>query len=246
MIWLEVRVAGRSTPLDFLLDSGAGQSVIDLAAARRLGLKLGQREAVQGVEGRCTACRVDGFSATVASIQMPEALLGLDLRPVSAGCGKRIDGLLGADFFRSRIVQIDFSAQRIRFPSRDELPLSGPEALPLTRRNDAFCVRVGVDGNAPAWMRVDTGCSGALEWVASGEKLARSRGASVAISAETHEHIRTDVLLGSERISAVKTGLHPRPMFSGEAGLVGNGLLSQFRVTFDVPKVRLLLERTKE
>ena len=53
----------------------------------------------------------------------------------------------------------------------------------------------------------------------------------------------TDVLLGSEHFSPVKTGVHQQPIFSGEAGLLGNGLLSQFRVTVDAGKSRLLLNR---
>src|SRR5581483_6194499 len=43
MIWLKVEAGGSAAPLAFLLDSGAGKSVLDLAAARRLGLKLGAR-----------------------------------------------------------------------------------------------------------------------------------------------------------------------------------------------------------
>ena len=61
-------------------------------------------------------------------------------------------------------------------------------------------------------------------------------------AARSRAHIHTDVLLGSERLSAVKTGVHQQPIFSGEAGLLGNGLLSQFRVTVDAGKSRLLLD----
>ena len=53
------------------------------------------------------------------------------------------------------------------------------------------------------------------------------------------------MLLGSERLSAVQTGVHQQPLFSGEAGLLGNGLLSQFRVTVDAGKSRLLLDRIR-
>jgi hypothetical protein len=51
------------------------------------------------------------------------------------------------------------------------------------------------------------------------------------------------VLLGSERISAVKTGIHSQPLFAGDHGLIGNGLLSQFRVPVDAAGARLLLHR---
>jgi predicted aspartyl protease len=44
-------LAGSGEPLNFLLDSGAGASVLDLTVARRLGLELGESQNVQG----CTA-----------------------------------------------------------------------------------------------------------------------------------------------------------------------------------------------
>lgn len=246
MIWLKVGVAGQSTPLNFLLDSGAGRSVLHLGTAQRLGVTLGARETVQGVDGRCAAYRVQSFVATVgSSMPLPREVLALDLSSVSAGCGARIDGLLGADFFREHIVQIDFAAQKIRLLNRKKLPATSAQVLPLVSRNDAFCVRVSVDHNALQWMRLDTGCSSALEWVVADAKSRRTAGTSVAAAAGSGEQIHTDVLLGSEQLSAVKTGIHQKPIFAGEAGLLGNGLLSQFCVTVDVEKSRLLLSRSK-
>ena len=92
-------------------------------------------------------------------------------------------------------------------------------------------------------MRLDTGCSSALEWVVTEAKLRRATGTSVAAAAGSRAHIQTDALLGSERLFSVKTGVHQQPIFSGEAGLLGNGPLSQFRVTVDAGKSRLLLDR---
>jgi hypothetical protein len=60
---LEV-VAGKSEPLNFLLDSGAGASAIDLQTTRSLGVQLGNRQNVQGVSGKSFAYRMndDGCS----------------------------------------------------------------------------------------------------------------------------------------------------------------------------------------
>src|SRR6202140_5672306 len=49
LIWLKVNIAGKSKPLNFLLDSGAGISAIDLRTARTLGVLLGSRQTVLGV-----------------------------------------------------------------------------------------------------------------------------------------------------------------------------------------------------
>jgi hypothetical protein len=240
MICLKVDAGG--VTLAFLLDSGAGKSVLDLAAARRLGLKLGARETVQGVDGSCAAFRVEALAATLGTMPMPRQMLAIDLHAVSAASGVHIDGLLGADFFRDHVVEIDFATQKLRLRNRGEAPIG--QSLPLVRRNDALCIRVGVNGEAPQWMRLDTGCSGALEWVVGNSSPRRGAGTSVATTNGSARFIETDVLLGTERVTAVKTGVHRQPMFAGEAGLVGTGLLSQFLVTVDAAGGRLWLART--
>jgi hypothetical protein len=242
MIRLKVNVAGQSKALDFLLDSGAGKSVLHLGSARRIGLKLGRQEIVQGVQGSCDAYRV-AVTGTVGTAVIPRDILALDLSSISAHCGGPIDGLLGADFFRDRIVQIDFRARRVRLLQRQEMPTASGEIVPLVRRHDALCVSASVDGNDPQWMRLDTGCSGALEWVMPGKQTRRRIGTSMAAATGSRTHIQTEVVLGTERIAGVKTGLHPRPLFAGESGLIGNGLLARFRVTVDAAKKQLLLER---
>jgi hypothetical protein len=246
MVWLKVNVPGQPASLSFLLDSGAGRSVLNLGTARHLQLKLGARETVLGVQGECAAYRVRDFAAVVAGVALPREVLALDLSGVSAKTGARIDGLLGVDFFRGRIVQIDFAAQKVRLLGRDELRTAEQQILPLVRRNDALCLQVGVDGNTPQWMRLDTGCNGALEWIATGARAHRTARTSIAMTAASRDQIQTDVLLGTERLSGVKTGVHPRPFFVGEAGLVGNGLLSRFRVTVDADKSQLLLRRAAQ
>ncbi len=243
MIWVKLAVAGHREPLNFLLDSGAGASVLDLGTARSLGVKLGRSENVQGVHGRAVAYRVNDFTAHVGAVSAPSSLLALDLAGVSAGLNQRIDGLLGADFFRGRIVQIDYASGRLRLLERGEVRTAGCESLPLIRRNDALCVRVAVAGNSAEWMRIDTGCSSALEWTGTAAKAKRLSGTSIAATTSSARCIFTEVQLGSTRLTAVKAGIHDRQIFPGESGLLGNGLLSKFTVTFDSTQNRLLLAK---
>ncbi len=241
MIWLKVATAGQPEPLHFLLDSGAGASILDLSAARRLGVKLGRPQTVQGVYGRSVAYEVGKFEARVGAVAVPSKVLAFDLSGPSRGCHRRIDGLLGADFFRSHIVQIDFAAQTIRLLESREFNPVGGELLPLASRNDAWCARVSVDGNTAEWMRLDTGCNTALEWVATGTRAKKLAGTTVGLHSGSAREVSADVQLGAHRISAVKVGLHTRPMFAGESGLIGNRLLSRFVVTIDAAKKRCLL-----
>ncbi|MHA3773081.1 retropepsin-like aspartic protease [Verrucomicrobiota bacterium sgz303538] len=234
VIWMKVAVPGKGATLDFVLDSGASDSVLDLQVARQLGVRFGAPQSVLGVHTQSVAYRVSDFNATAGGVHLPHSPLAMDLGPVSAACSRKIDGLLGADFFRGRIVEINFSQYKVRLLERGELNTGRCEILPMALRNDAMCVRVSVAGGPSAWMRVDTGCNTALQWVAN--TSARRPGAASVRS------IATDIQLGSQRVAAVKTGVHTKSMFPGEAGLLGIGVLSKFSaVTFDMSGRRLLL-----
>ena len=60
----------------------------------------------------------------------------------------KVDGLLGQDFFRGRIVQIDFRKKRVRLLDRADA--AGSLVLPIRFQNGAMCVPVSVAGSALA------------------------------------------------------------------------------------------------
>jgi aspartyl protease len=246
LIWLKAKIIGKGGPLNFLLDSGAGVSAIDLQKARSLGLHLGNPQKVQGVDGQCVAYRVNDLQAVCGGvcggIALPKSVLAIDLHALSGCCEQPVDGILGVDFFRSRIVQIDFTEGKVRILEKCEPNLANCEILPIRMCNDAFCVPVRVAGSPAEWVRLDTGCDAALEWVVSKTEKRRTGGSSIGLSGISVRHIKTSVQLGKQCFEAVTAGVHREPMFPGEAGLLGNGLLSKFRLTIDQPGNRVIFE----
>ena len=91
-------------------------------------------------------------------------------------------------------------------------------------------------------MRLDTGCDTALEWVDSKTEERRTGGNTIGLSGISFRHINTSVLLGKLCFNSVTTGVHREPIFPAEAGLLGNGLLSKFRLTIDEPGNKVILE----
>ena len=226
LIWVQVQLQGYG-PATFLLDSGAGSTLLDRRVAQAMGLSNGKQRRVQGVNGVLPAYLVDGVNGSIADIPLPASALVVDLRSL-AGPGIKVDGLLGVDFFKNRAVQIDFPARTLRVLNAGEAARLNGESLPLSRRNDCFCVRVGLEGADSQWLRFDTGCDSAVEWV-SREKSDRPA--------------RADVELGSMTISDVSIGHHGSALFPGEGGLLGNRLFANHRVTLDATRKRLVLEQ---
>jgi hypothetical protein len=113
--------------------------------------------------------------------------------------------------------------------------------LPLAARNDALCAKVALDGGVAQWLRLDTGCTSALEWVAAPEKASRRGSATIALNGTQGRVRRADATIGERRISGVEVQLHSQELFPGEAGLIGNGLLSRFTLTLDADRRRCRL-----
>src|SRR5712671_4874978 len=99
-ICIEARLPGSAQPLNLLVDSGAGASVLSLRTARQLKLRLGAVQSVQGVGSEAAAYRLDPVQARAAGVSLPPFALGVDLSMADELCGRRVDGLIGVDFFK--------------------------------------------------------------------------------------------------------------------------------------------------
>ncbi|MBI3852995.1 MAG: hypothetical protein HY298_22305 [Verrucomicrobia bacterium] len=246
LIWVRVSVANSPEPLNFLLDSGAGVSVIDLKTAHRLKVRLGERVAVRGVSAQATGYWPQQLAARVNEVVLPKKYLAVDLQKLSDACVCHVDGLIGADFFQARIVQLDFETRKIRLLESGELKADG-EVLPLENRRRSLQTMVRVNGAPARWTRLDTGCASALQWVVAGALPAELGGkVSIGLADLKITQATTTVQLGDTLFEAVPTGLHDTELFAGESGLLGIGLLARFeRVTIDAKGGRLILENRR-
>lgn len=228
LIWVKVQAqsAGQTRPLNFLLDSGAGCSVLSASVAEKLGVAYGRTEKVRRVETTTTARRVRDFQASVGGIPVSETPLALDLSDVSELCSRPVDGLLGHDFFQGRIIQIDFHASRLRI-LENVTPSTAATVLRMKVGQGAMLIPVSVNGSEPRWTRLDTGCDDGLHWVAGRDE----------------SYVSTSVQLGTQRLQGVKTALHAGEIFPREAGMLGVGVLRHYRVTIDAVNRQLLLEK---
>ncbi len=98
-----------------------------------------------------------------------------------------------------------------------------------------------VNGSEPRLARLDTGCNDALHWVVPKTAERRHRDVSIGFLTDTSNMTLSDLRMDTEFLPKIETSLHARPLFPGEAGLVGTGVLSRYTVTVDCVGNQLLL-----
>jgi predicted aspartyl protease len=243
LLWIKANTPGSNESLNLLLDTGAGVSVLNASTAERLRLKLGSPVNVRGVDTTFTGHRLKGVSIAADGVQLPEPSLAVDLQKLSSSCAQPVDGLLGVDFIRGRAVQIDFAANKIRIlsPARS---FKSEDVLALQLRPCGMRVPIAVNGRKPQWVRLDTGCASPLQWVTSNVRAKDCmRKTAIGLTALSIPQTETTVQIGSQTFEEVPTGLHDKPIFQGEAGLLGNGLLSRFSsIIIDAKSGHLILQ----
>ena len=244
LLWMEVSVPQSKEPLHFLLDSGASASVLNLITAKQLGLPLGPKVSVNAVATTLTGHYPVKLSAKASQLELPGEYLALDLSKLSGACSRSVDGLLGADFFRDRVVEIDYAAQKLRVLAARPAD-TGTNSVPLETRPCGFRVAVNVNGGRSQWVRVDTGCATAFQWVTSKERADRCTSKlAVGLAELSIPQTMVGISIGNHHLDTVPTGLHRKAIFPGESGLLGNGVLAQFGVvTIDAKSGHLVLGR---
>ncbi len=238
LILVEANIEGSAKPLNLILDSGAGATVLSkqVAAESSLLLTPGERiRTVHGLENANRAARTHlRLGTSPASFRFPTHPLIVDLKQESRALGARLDGLLGSDFFAGRLVRIDFKRSRLHL-SPDERP--GPDAiqLPLTRSADGIFLRLTAAGSPLARVRLDTGCCRSLCWTPPAPSGFFRNGKTT----------RIDVKLGWLIMPSVPTDVYRRPLFPNEDGLLGTALLARFdSVWIDSIRNRIAFEGT--
>jgi len=234
LVFLSARI-GEGEAMPFLLDTGAGPCVIDTAVAARSGVEVGPQVLRQGGAGtfasRVSAApvqlRIDGVPLTCS-----ETLI-TDLAGMADELGGPIAGIIGGDFFRGRIVSIDFGSDRISLFDRDGFRHAG-ERIPIRiqRNRPYLTARLSVAGGPQDVARellVDTGSQDHVDdpiLVQSGrggtEVAASGLGAGHRARTGTFSLVR----IGSRSFSDVPGVVPAVP-------LVGAGLLARFNLIFD-------------
>lgn len=258
-----VRVSiNNAGPFWFMLDSGAGFNVVDSKRAAALGIGHQGTSELRGAgEAAITASVGTNVSLGLTGLELFNQqilLLSLDSM-LSFSEGRTVDGLLGYDFFKRFVVEINYADRRLNIYDAQTYKYDGAGVvLPLKiQRNHAFISTTLVmpgDNHVQGEFLVDTGLRPGLTlntpFVEEYKVPARNIEAitGVGIGGEVRSvvgrvpalflgryHVRNPVVA----FARSNQGVLASPDFTG---IVGGGILQKFKVIFDYPGQRLILE----
>jgi predicted aspartyl protease len=165
LILLPVQVNDRG-PFDFILDTGAGTSLLSSDLAKQLEVKsIGSKDG-QSAGGKVSVslAKLDSLAAGKAKLHAVDVGI-VDLTQIGQTIGAKIDGDLGYNFLKHFRVTIDYRDHEIRFddPKRVEGFGRGAKTeLPIRLASPSkplILVDVRANGRGPFQFAIDTGTS---------------------------------------------------------------------------------------
>lgn len=264
-ILIRVKI-NNSGPLWFIFDTGDKVAIVDLGRAKSLGLNLHGEVNVGGAgAGTVKGSTVQDASVSVIGAEeIPQpVIMAIPLDGLKPRFGHDIDGIIGADFIKQFVVEIDYSNRVLRLHEKSRFVYSGSgEILPLTFIHGGYPIidaDVIVNGRPPIKGRfvLDFGSGGSLA-------LHRPFVEQQSLPTPSQKTIRAfggggvggKVTGRNGRIEALKFGRFqidgPLTLFSTDTsgafatseiqGNIGALILSKFRVLLDYGRERIIME----
>src|SRR5256714_14753683 len=115
LILLQVHV-NRQGPFDFILDTGAGTSLLAAELAKKLDIKIIGSKEGESAGGKVSVSLAKVDSLAVGETLLPDVDVGIvDLKQIGKTIGAQIDGDLGYNFLKQFRITIDYRDCDIRF-----------------------------------------------------------------------------------------------------------------------------------
>ncbi|MBD3218852.1 MAG: PDZ domain-containing protein, partial [candidate division Zixibacteria bacterium] len=261
-IYIQVYVNGAG-PFWFLLDSGAGMSILEKRIADSLGMEDAGNLPAIGVGGIDVGNFVKADSLKLGNVTLLDFAAGaLDLSFADNMLVQPIQGILGYDLFSRLIVDIDYPANLITIydPKADIYP-GRADTLELEIETNHPVIKAFVNDSIEGRFRFDTGSSNFLDLNAPFVKknnlldnVVKELGTfpimGIGGESESTIAILPAFTIGKYRLDNLMTGFNQMEtgIFAAENidGNIGGGIMKWFALGFDYPENKLYLTKIVE
>jgi predicted aspartyl protease len=163
LILVPTHVNGQG-PFPFILDTGAGHSLVTPELAERLGLKVEGTKEGHGAAGKLNVemSTVETLAVGEAQVvNVPVAITG-ELHRIGAAVGASIEGDVGYNFLKHFALTIDYGVQRLRLAQGEPPRTDSVAETPFRLAHPAkplIVLPVTVNSEGPFPFALDTGTS---------------------------------------------------------------------------------------
>lgn len=244
---IELTAHVHGIPIPVVVDSGAQFSAIDRNLAARLGLKEAPIPFLAfGVSGEPSLTHTVGLDLDIGPLQVRGMRAAtLELLTLSGVIRRPFAMLIGRDVLRALTLDVDWPGGRVRFVKPGAFrPTADAEVAATRKTGGALMASVAIEGAMPIELMVDTG---ATSEIALSEKTAETLGLLTGRRVTTGRSVSLggvseDRLLRVETVEFAGRVLQDvevqvfAPSMRGPlpAGLLGVGILKQFRTAMDL------------
>jgi predicted aspartyl protease len=262
-IFVQVTV-GDSSPLWFILDTGAAVTVVETETAKELGLEMkGEIEARGAGEGSQQASFISNMTYQVGTAKLEDQKgVAIPLEMLEPMFGREIHGVLGYDFISRFVMVIDYDQQKLHLFNRKDYAYGGSGTvvpIRIEHGHPHMTATVTPFGRDPmtAEFLIDTGAGSAVgfarPFVEKNDLLATppkkflyQGGGGVGGTTRSYmgriEKIEIENLALSEPICGFSQDQGGAGANPDLAGLIGGEVLQRFTVIFDYEHNRMILE----
>jgi Aspartyl protease len=252
-----------SKPVWFILDTASSWMFVDAALAESIDLKTSGGRTIRG--GGDNEARITFADGVTFDVSGERATIdGVAVMPLTFKYDRPISGLVGGPFLKRFVVHLDCG--------RTTMTLHDPAAAEHTGRGETIPFRIedeipviqaeiGIGTREPVVgaLYVDTGASQRIiltrpfverhRLIEAAGTVTEKRAGSLTGGTTYLEARAATVRLGSIVLKNVTVGFSQDRRGSGasttRAGIIGNGILSQFAVTLDYARRQMIMERCK-
>jgi len=247
-IYVPVRLDGDDRERLFLLDSGAGMTLIDETVASGLGLESEGRLPGAGAGGMAEfgLTRIPGFTAGGITFDEQTVIIYPIASLLARHSGIETGGVLGYDFLSRFVTKIDYDRRMITFFRPGSEPaVTGADTVRAPLYHKLFSIRGVLDGKHEGTFIVDTGANSSIlnkQFADSNRLLDGRRSAGIFIagaggqdraSVARFESFSAGAVEISGPVLSVPLGGRGIGAFEGISGIIGNDILERFTVWLD-------------
>jgi hypothetical protein len=253
-------ISANSDTLCFILDSGFPNSVLNKSTADSLKLKYDNEQNEKVAGGSANIALLDSIKIKLGKIDfVAKDVQVVSLDGVAAVIGRKVDGIIGHDFFLTHVFSIDFEQNKIQILDTISYKYHGSGTIvPITIEDGQpfLEMTIFVDGKpTKAKIKLDTGSADALGLNGSfvhSEHLFSQEHSKLpvmgqALGGKTKNYItRADKLqIRDIVLKDPYLGFSEDTLRKGDAGTMGNELLRRFNIIFNYKAKQVILEKNK-